>query len=31
LEFRSDPIPRAEILDRIEKTRAVIVDAIEQL
>ena len=31
LEFSSDPIPRAEILDRIEKTRAVIVDAIEQL
>jgi len=31
LEFSSSPIPRAEILDRIEKTRAVVVDAVKQL
>ena len=31
LEFSSDPIPRAEILDRIEKTRTVVVDAIQRL
>jgi len=31
LEFSSSPIPRTEILDRIEKTRAVVVDAIKRL
>jgi len=31
LEFSSSPIPRPEILDRIEKTRAVVVDAIKRL
>ena len=31
LEFSSGPISRSEILDRIEKTRATVVDAIGQL
>jgi len=31
LEFSSDPIPRREILDRIDKTRAVVVEAIKRL
>ena len=31
LEFSSSPVPRAEILDRIEKARAVVVDAVKQL
>jgi hypothetical protein len=31
LEFSSAPIPRSEILDRIDKTRAVVVDAVKNL
>jgi hypothetical protein len=31
LEFSSDPISRSEILDRIDKTRTVVVDAVKNL